>query len=269
LANGELNIRDDAYVSDNYYAFRIGEGGSAAGASYGKVRIEGGALVVKMSASLPALPNIFGLAVGYGGNTDGFAGVYNRGVLEVAGGVISNNFSAASDFTVGYGNAEGEVVQTGGKVLHNNSRHVRIGYYGGIGAYRMSGGEFRTSTAVSLGSEGGKGTLEMMPGDGVFNAAALSLNGADSSLVFKIGADGSCSKVNLTGALMVADGAKLVIDATEYTGAQRIRLLDCGSMSGVFADADITLLSRQTAHVFQSGSGIELRPKNGLIFSVR
>ena len=267
--DGTLEIADNAVVANRYYSMIIAASGTAEHPSKGLLVMTGGSFVTRTDIAGTA-PDFRGLMVGFGGNTDGFAGVYNEGEIALSGGVISNNYSALSDFFVGYGNARGVVSQSGGEFWHN-ARTAHIGYYGGEGAYEMSGGLFSAAGTVAVGSENGKGTLSLKPGAGVFAAKGLTLDGSGAQLVFKVGADGACSAVNVDGTLAISPGAKLVVDASDYVGESKIRLLSCKAVSGAFADSDVTFLTSAPGHhkLRLRATGLSVSVDTGLAITVK
>ena len=106
------------------------------------------------------------------------------------------------------------------------------------GTVRVVDGTFAVSGAMTLGARG-TGILEV-GSNGVVNASSLVMsNNVESVLSFKFGPDGiGC--VNLVGGLEITPGAKLKVDASEYTGTEsrRFPLVLADSVSGSFASVE-------------------------------
>ena len=113
-----------------------------------------------------------------------------------------------------------------------------------MGLYRFTGGTADFSKgSLNIGSDGGKGTLEVGAGTGTFTAKSMNLAGAGATLKFKLGADGSLATLGVTGALTIGSGAKLEVDASECTDGANVTLMTFGSRTGEFASGDIEVLS--------------------------
>ena len=231
----ELNISEHAIVT-NRYGFFIGTGGTAAAPSSGRVKITGGIL----------------RSDGYNGDefyvgSDSatvMTGIYNRATLEISGGAVSNNVdSYMSNFIVGRGNSYGEILQSGGIIAQGYAASL-VGYNGGMGLYRFTGGTADFSKCnLNIGSNGGKGTLEIGAGTGTFTAKSMNLADEGATLKFKLGADGSLATLGVTEAFTIGSGAKLEVDASECTDGANVTLMTFGSRAGEFASGDIEVLS--------------------------
>ena len=234
-ASCELNISENAIVS-NKNALSIGTGGTAVAPSLGRVKITGG--ILRSDAATGG-----GFILGYDPATI-MAGIYNRATLEISGGAVSNAVDYYSrNFIVGQGNSYGEVLQSGGIIAQGYGGSY-VGYKGGMGLYRFTGGTADFSKgSLNIGSDGGKGTLEVGAGTGTFTAKSMNLAGAGATLKFKLGADGSLATLGVTGALTIGSGAKLEVDASECTDGANVTLMTFGSRTGEFASGDIEVLS--------------------------
>ena len=265
---GELNISDSAAVSNVQAStalyIGVGREGTADKPSCGKVRVSGGLLKVNSGAN----------ASGYGGLTIGcdlvseFTDFYNRGSLEISGGTVTPGPSGHAKLIVGAGNSYGEVLQSNGEFNHNTAADVRVGWKGGTGLYRFTGGTASfTKGDFYVGSEGGNGTLEIGAGTGTFTAKNLYFDGAGATLKFKPGADGSLATLNVSTLLTVGSGAKLVVDATEYTGSEPITLMTFAGKSGEFAAEDIEVIAanQEKYEVLQQQNRLRLRPVKGFV----
>jgi hypothetical protein len=269
---GELNISGNAKVASGMYGLFVAHYGTSEKPSSGKVAMSGGELDLSFVNQSATAPNAYGLAIGYNPYSGGFTNIDNTGVFELSGGTVKNT-SLRGSFVVGEGNAKGDFVQTGG-TFTQGTKESYIGWYGGIGRYAFSGDGTANfaSSDVSLGANGGKGTLEIGAGTGTFTAKTLSVAGAESALKFVLGADGSLATLNVTGTFTVASGAKLVVDATKYTGKEPVTLMTFASKTGAFADADISVIGAGSSswNVKSLADRLELRNQNyGLTIFVR
>lgn len=267
-AYSELDISGNAVVSNTYYSIAVGANGSAAAVANGKIKMSGGTLLMR-SAS-PSGNDLNGLRIGYDSSRVGFTDFYNRGSVELSGGIVSNNTTTATALVAGYGNSYGELIQSGG-TFRQGSAVARIGWYGGTGLYRFTGGTADFSQCdFIVGADSGKGTLEIGAGSGTFTSKKLNLAGSDATLKFKVGADGELATLGVTEMFTVASGAKLVVDASEYTGKGPVTLMTFAGKDGDFADEDITLLvSKSGYHLKRSSGKIELSREAGLTIIVR
>ena len=264
-ASCELNISEHAIVS-NKNALSIGTGGTAVAPSLGRVKITGG--ILRSDAAGGG-----GFILGYDPATI-MAGIYNRATLEISGGAVSNAVDYYSrNFIVGQGNSYGEVLQSGGIIAQGYGGSY-VGYKGGMGLYRFTGGTADFSKgSLNIGSDGGKGTLEVGAGTGTFTAKSMNLAGAGATLKFKLGADGSLATLGVTGALTIGSGAKLEVDASECTDGANVTLMTFGSRTGEFASGDIEVVSapgRMICNVQQLDNKIRfVMRKQGFMVIVR
>lgn len=270
---GELNISGNAKVASGMYGLFVAHYGTSEKPSSGKVAMSGGELDLSFVNQSATAPNARGLAIGYNPYSGGFTNIDNTGVFELSGGTVKNTSSKGS-FVVGEGNAKGDFIQTGG-TFTQGTKESYIGWYGGIGRYAFSGDGTANfaSSDVSLGANGGKGTLEIGAGSGTFTSKNLNLAGSGATLKFKPGANGSLATLNVTGTFTVESGAKLVVDATEYTGKEPVTLMTFASKpTGAFADADISVIGAESSswYVKSLADRLELRNQNyGLTIIVR
>lgn len=260
-ASGELNISDNAVVSNSmYYGIFVGKNGTAAKPAVGRIKMTGGLLRAYTSINAGELG-----ALNFGCDTaTEFAGFYNYGTLELSGGSVTNVGSAYSKLIVGAGNGYGEVLQCGG-IFSQGTGDAKIGWRGGTGLYRFTGGTADFSQCdFIVGADSGKGTLEIGAGSGTFTSKNLNLAGSDATLKFKVGADGSLPTLGVTGTFTVASGAKLVVDASEYTGKEPVTLMTFVGKDGDFADEDISVIEagKPTYCIKQSGGKLALCAKS-------
>lgn len=110
------------------------------------------------------------------------------------------------------------------------------------GLVRVVDGTLAVNGAMTFGARG-MGVLEV-GSNGVVTASSLTLsNNVASVLSFKFGESGAGS-VALSGALSIAPGAKLKIDASAYRGRKnRFRLLSAASVLGAFDSTDVEVVS--------------------------
>ena len=268
-ASGELNISDNAVVSNqtNYGIF-VGRGGTAAKPSIGKIKMTGGYL--RPISNLNAKE--YG-SLNFGCDTaTEFTNIYNRGTLEISGGAITNNSTERySQLVVGAGNAYGEILQSGGTIYQGKTISY-VGWRGGIGFYRFTGGTADFSRCdLHVGLDGGKGTLEIGAGTGTLTSKNLFFDGADSVLKFKPGANGSLAKLNVTTMFTVASDAKLVVDASEYVGIRPVELMTFAAKDGNFAEENVEIIAPKPSQfkVLQQAGRIRLIVRKGFMMSVK
>lgn len=147
---GEVDLLN-GYVSVSSYGVRVGcqdEGTSSDAAPTGMLRVAGGALKVDGSAAGWGKGYFNGLIVGSGNTTVVGSPSFYRGSMLVSGGVVSNT---AGFFSVGAGQAEGDVLQTGGEVRLTSAYAATIGLAGGTGRYILSNGLFTAVSTVYVG----------------------------------------------------------------------------------------------------------------------
>ncbi len=259
--HGELSVSDSATVTVNGAGFYVANNGSSTGPSSGRVVVAGGKLDLSGVDAAASSPNINGLVVGYNPYTGGFTNIDNVGVFEFSGGTVLNT-APRDRFVVGYGNAKGDFVQTGGTFMQRSGKDVNIGWHGGIGryAFRGDGTANFSSSGVYLGAEGGKGTLEIGTGAGTFTAQTLSVAGAESALKFSLGDGGSLATLSVTGEFTVDANAKLVVDAMQLTEGASVTLMSYGSRNGEFAAENIEIRAAKPNYcrVVQTATSIRL-----------
>ena len=265
--HGELRISENARVVAGTYGIFLGSYGSHVKASNGKVSMSSGVFDLSgVTAAAATLPAVRGLAIGYDPYAGGFTNIDNVGVFELSGGAVSNTGSSAF-FVIGEGNAKGDLVQTGG-TFTQGSKASYIGWYGGIGRYAFSGDGAAnfSNSAVYLGSNSGKGTLEIGAGSGTFTAKSLAVAGSESAVKFVLGEDGTVARLAVNNALTVDANAKLVVDATNGANAKSVTLMTYGSRSGEFAAENIEILAAkpQSWRVVQSATGVRLYHRYGM-----
>ncbi|MDA3923959.1 MAG: hypothetical protein PF904_04580 [Kiritimatiellae bacterium] len=282
---GEVDILD-GYVSVRSYGVRVGcqeDATISDAAPTGTLRVAGGALKVDGGAAGWNKGQFTGLIVGSGNTTVVGSPSFYRGYMYVSGGVVSNT---AGFFSVGAGQAEGDVLQTGGEVRLTSSYVGSIGLAGGTGRYilsngvftalstiyvggattnaldryltnypadrhdaqgllKVAGGSFATTGNLILGADG-DGVLELGP-TGTVTAANVVFSNATSSVVKFMFDEKGTGLLTTSGALQVAEGAKLEIDSRAYTGNNfRVPLVSFASQEGEFDAENITVLGSAT-----------------------
>ena len=240
-SSGELNIADNAVVSNSTnYGIFVGKNGTAANPATGKIKMTGG--VLKINANNNANRTYGCLNFGCDSATE-FTNFYNRGSLEMSGGAVTNKYGFKyHKLVVGSGNSYGEILQSDG-IFCQGTGDANIGWYGGTGLYRFTGGSADFSNCdFIVGADGGKGTLEIGAGTGTFASKNLNLAGSDATLKFKIGADGTLATLGVTGTFTIASGAKLVVDASECADVMSITLMTFGIRDGEFAKESIEVV---------------------------
>lgn len=269
---GELSVSDNAKLVGGGSLF-VANNGTSANTSSGKVSVSGGVLnIAEANPSAATSPKVRGLVVGYNPYTGGGTNIDNAGVFELSGGAVTNNQNNCV-FAVGYGNARGDFMHTGGTFAQGNAASY-IGWYGGIGRYAFSGDGSANfgSSAVKVGANGGKGTLEIGTGTGTFTAKSLTVEGSESAIKFVLGADGTVAGLAVNNAFTVDSNAKLVIDAMNSANAKSITLMTYGSRSGEFAAENIEILAAKPEyyHIEQTATSIRLMyQRPGLMMIVK
>jgi len=303
---GEVDLLS-GYVSVSSYGVRVGcqdEGTSSDAAPTGTLRVAGGALWVEGSAAGWSKGMFNGLIVGSGNQTVVGSPSFYRGSMHISGGVVSNT---AGFFSVGAGQAEGDVLQTGGEIRLTSGYAATIGLAGGTGRYilsnglltavstiyvggattnaldryllnypadrhdaqgllKVAGGTLSTTGSLIVGADG-DGVLELGP-TGTVTAANVVLSNATSSVVRFVFDEKGTGQLKATGALKIAEGAKIEIDARAYKGQNPIvPLVSCASREGSFAAANVSLLGSATLE--QDASGVSLRFNHGTLISIQ
>ncbi|MCQ2391379.1 MAG: hypothetical protein MJ240_08135 [Kiritimatiellae bacterium] len=117
----------------------------------------------------------------------------------------------------------------------------------------------------------GRGVLEVGPG-GSFAGTDLVLSNQTASVLRMSISNAGAGRVALSGALTVAPGAKLEIDASARTLRKgHFQLLDCTSLQGAFAPTDITCVSASgcPAELRISSTGIRYVQLSGMTINFR
>ena len=267
-AGGEMNISGNAVVSNQTnYGISIGVSGTLEKPSSGKIRMTGG--LVRALANSNA-STFGGLTIGQDNATE-FTNVYNRGSFEMSGGTVTNNANAYNRLIMGAGNSHGEMLQSGGSFVQGKGV-VRVGWRGGIGLYRFTGGTADFSNCdFHVGLDGGKGTLEIGAGTGTLTSKNLFFDGEDAVLKFKPGANGSLARLNVTTMFTVVEGAKLVVDASEYVGIRPVDLMTFAAKNGEFAEENVEIIAPKPSQfkVQQQATRIRLVVRKGFMMSVK
>jgi len=123
-------------------------------------------------------------------------------------------------------------------------------------------------------SSDGAGLLEIIGSGATITARGMVVSnqcaavaGGESKLKFAFDADG-VSKVTLSGALTVAEGAKFEVDASAYEGtAREVQLLSCASANGVFAAENI-VTDTLKLRIEQRATGIFAKFLRGTLISI-
>ena len=116
-----------------------------------------------------------------------------------------------------------------------------------VGTLVVAGGTFSTVASDLVIGADGSGTLEIGPAGRVSignpngSGNVILSNRTASVTRFVLGREGA-GQIVTPNALVVADGAKLEVDATNYSGDEKwIRLINCKRRIGSFAMADISI----------------------------
>ena len=192
-----------------------------------------------------------------------------EGFVRQTGGKLGLT-SVAGAMVLGYGSGTGEYVLSNGTVATSRPLYVggclradlelkkktngdTIPYSEGgnhpagrqvaTGAFYAHGGELTVTAekGIRVGVDG-VGRFEVGAGAAVTTTELVLSNACASTLAFTLGADGAAG--SLTAAkLVIADGARLEIDATRLASAARstFRLAHCGEVAGAFAPENVTV----------------------------
>ena len=192
-----------------------------------------------------------------------------EGFVRQTGGKLGLT-SGAGAMVLGYGSGTGEYVLSNGTVttsrplyvggclqadlelktgkigntiLYSEGSNHPAGRQEATGAFYARGGELTVTAekGIRVGVDG-VGRFEVGAGAAVTTTELVLSNACASTLAFTLGADGAAG--SLTAAkLVIADGARLEIDATRLASASRstFRLAHCGEVAGAFAPENVTV----------------------------
>lgn len=281
-----------------------------------KVR-ENGMVAIGGGLAFSAANRLRGFCVGGGWYHPDSYGNWFKGMVELSGGVISNNNGCV---TLGAGRAEGRIVQTGGEfksVASSSKGAMVVGFLGGQGEYILSngvasvgydvyvggaltnrvgfcpdagcpighdaqgvlsvaGGQFATAGDLVMSADG-TGTLEVGSAGQVIAGNVILSNGTysvkTSTVKFMFGANG-VGKVQSSGRLDIASGAKLKIDLSAYTADPKgFTLISYASREGEFAEKDIEIVGwdrpQNPIKVHQLAKSIRLSMGRGMLIVVQ
>lgn len=128
-------------------------------------------------------------------------------------------------------------------ILYSEGGNHPAGRQEAKGSFYARGGELTVTAekGIRVGVDG-DGRFEVGAGAAVTTTELVLSNACASTLAFTLGADGAAG--SLTAAkLVIADGARLEIDATRLASAARstFRLAQCGEVAGAFAPENVTV----------------------------
>ena len=120
-----------------------------------------------------------------------------------------------------------------------------------VGKLVVAGGTLNNIANDLVVGADGSGTLEVGPGATVSvgrtynNQGNIVLSNRTESVTrFVLGSDG-VGVLTTPNKLIVANGAKLEVDVSDYTGMDRwVKLINCAQREGSFADADISVVGK-------------------------
>ena len=113
-----------------------------------------------------------------------------------------------------------------------------------VGLLDISGGSFTAGKSLFVGVLG-KGTVHVSGAGSLTVGRSLVLsNSVENAATLKLTLVGNTPpSVKIADKLVVREGAKLVVDATDFTGTQVwTKLVSCGSRTGSFSAGDITVI---------------------------
>ena len=149
FGTGILNV-SKGVVEGGLWGLRVAQpsgNGTATDFPTGIVNVVGGILRCRDCANESG-DSFNGLIVGAGNVTKLNAPGFYRGTINITGGEVQ---SKSGYFGIGIGVAEGDIVQTGGKVTHTSSDITVIGAWGGEGRWSMTNGVATLSGDVYVG----------------------------------------------------------------------------------------------------------------------
>ena len=224
---GSLKVSGGA-VTNGVGLFVVG-----AGRATGSVVQTGGTIYHGLGFTTDAWRKKTPMVIGFGGGT----GTY----------IISNGFTHATA-PIYVGGVETNVFERDLKI--SNWPAAAFTDRTAVGKLVVAGGRLSTATTDLVVGADGSGTLEIGPsatvsiGNPNGSGNVILSNRTASVTRFVLGADGA-GRLATPNALIVADGAKLEVDATEYAGGEKwIKLVNCNRREGSFAAGDITVVGR-------------------------
>lgn len=224
---GALKVSGGA-VTNGVGLFVVGAGRAA-----GSVLQTGGTIYHGLGFTTDAWRKKTPMVIGLGGGT----GTY----------IISNGLTYAAA-PIYVGGVETNVFERNQKI--SNWPAAAFTDRTAVGKLVVAGGSLSTATSDLVVGADGSGTFEIGPagrvsiGDPNGSGNVILSNRTTSVTRFVLGRDGA-GQIVTPNALVVADGAKLEVDATNYTGDEKwIKLVDCKRRIGSFAADDITISGR-------------------------
>jgi dienelactone hydrolase len=142
--------------------------------------------------------------------------------------ITVNNQNTSTTSTLAMGNS-GSLTATGS---------ILIGVNDAVGILRLTNGASLSGSALTLG-----------------NTAALR----PSTLHFVLGPSGFVNPINISGALTIRTGQKLIADASTYAGLPGvIALINYGTLSGSFNATNVTIIGLTNASIAADGDSLNL-----------
>lgn len=131
----------------------------------------------------------------------------------------------------------------GNTILYSEGSNHPAGRQEATGAFYARGGELTVTAekGIRVGVDG-VGCFEVGAGAAVTTTELVLSNACASTLAFTLGADGAAGSLTAEK-LVIANGARLEIDATRLASAARstFRLAHCGEVAGAFAPENVTV----------------------------
>ncbi|MGN0833313.1 MAG: autotransporter-associated beta strand repeat-containing protein [Kiritimatiellia bacterium] len=220
------SVRGEVWLEDGDIAvWQVSPLGLGVGGAEGFVRQTGGKLAMTSSAGVSVL--------GYGSGT----GEY----------VLSNGtFTTSRPLYVGgclRADLELKTGTSGSTILFSEGSHHPAGRQAAKGAFYALGGTLAVTAeqGIRVGVDG-VGRFEVGPGATVTTTELVLSNACASTLAFTLGANGAAGALTATK-LVIADGARLEIDATQLASAAQstFRLAQCDEVAGAFAPEHVTV----------------------------
>lgn len=148
------------------------------------------------------------------------------------------------------------------------------------GTLNVSGGTFTVDDYDIILSMDGEGEISLS-GEGIVSARDLILSNTvdtvnsvtrTSTMKFILDEYGNAGKINLSGKLVIGEGASLVCDTGTYNGRKsRFKLVEANSITGSFDSENITFLgdSAKIADIRTTETTVELVIDRGFILSIK
>lgn len=222
------------------------------------------------------------------------AGCADGRILQTGGEFVNRNTVAKCPMVLGWLGGTGAYILSNGVCRVTDSRTTV--YVGGVeqaatywtldpgrptsedpahGLLSVQGGQMEVTGDVVVSADG-FGTVDIGPA-GLLTAHSLVLSNSvvhasTAALKFTCGSKG-VGRVDLTGSLVITDGATLEVDLGDYDCAKSVRLVSADGMIGSFDSASVSIRGtaeqRRSVRIVQDRKGVRLGCLKGLTIIVR